>query len=776
MVGTPGRLLDLAQQGHLQLGGLSVLVLDEADEMLDLGFLPDIERILRQIPDDRQSMLFSATMPGPIITLARTFMNQPTHIRAEAPHSAATHDTTEQFVYRAHALDKVEMVTRILQADGRGATMVFTRTKRTAQKVADELAERGFKVGAVHGDLNQVAREKALKAFRTGDVDVLVATDVAARGIDIDDVTHVINYQIPEDEQAYVHRIGRTGRAGKTGVAVTLVDWDELPRWSMIDKALGLDSPDPAETYSSSPHLYAELGIPAEARGTVGTPRKSPVKRRDAHGDAATSETPAKSARSRSTSRSRRRTRGGQPVTGHPNGSAAATGDAAAERRRTPVGQPRPAPPSASQADGIRSGRRPPRTRRLERTAADAWSNPSAGPRAISSPPRRSRWSSPRPRRSSGGRPTPGPPSADRPPSRRPTRLPPGRCRPRLRQLWTAPSPATTAPVVVGGTVATGNGRRVDGRDAGTGESRWSYARDTDLCGLSWVYHYAVAVYRDDRGCGQVSTLDGSTGRRGAARSSYADPQVRLSSDGTTVLSAGDTRLELWRSDMVRMLAYGETDARVKPSARGLHSGCTLVSAAASSSAVSVLEALRQPGRCGWCCCVRARKTTNRSNRSWPSPGSTPVRVPACWPSGRTTPRCTCPASGPASTWWTRPAPRSRARCCPRPPSKVGGRVAGRQPDHLVDRRLPDGLRRGQIHASLHHRRGRTKAPLGPGVMMAGRLLVPVTGAIGVYDPLSGANERYIPVDRAPGTAAVVPAVAGSRVFEQRGDTVVALG
>ena len=239
MVGTPGRLLDLSQQGHLQLGGLSVLVLDEADEMLDLGFLPDIERILRQIPADRQSMLFSATMPDPIITLARTFMNQPTHIRAEAPHSAATHDTTEQFVYRAHALDKVELVTRVLQAEGRGATMIFTRTKRTAQKVADELAERGFKVGAVHGDLGQIAREKALKAFRTGDIDVLVATDVAARGIDIDDVTHVINYQIPEDEQAYVHRIGRTGRAGKTGVAVTLVDWDELPRWTMIDKALG---------------------------------------------------------------------------------------------------------------------------------------------------------------------------------------------------------------------------------------------------------------------------------------------------------------------------------------------------------------------------------------------------------------------------------------------------------------------------------------------------------------------------------------------------------
>jgi len=308
VVGTPGRLLDLAQQGHLQLGGLSMLVLDEADEMLDLGFLPDIERILRQIPDERQAMLFSATMPDPIITLARTFMNQPTHIRAEAPHSAAIHDTTEQFVYRAHALDKVELVSRVLQANGRGATMIFTRTKRTAQKVADELAERGFKVGAVHGDLGQGAREKSLKAFRTGDVDVLVATDVAARGIDIDDVTHVVNYQIPEDEQGYVHRIGRTGRAGKTGVAITLVDWDELARWEMIDKALSLGCPHPAETYSSSPHLYQELEIPTEAKGTIGEPRKARAKRPPAE---KSGERPARN-------RTRRRTRGGKSVTGHP--------------------------------------------------------------------------------------------------------------------------------------------------------------------------------------------------------------------------------------------------------------------------------------------------------------------------------------------------------------------------------------------------------------------------------------------------------------------------
>ncbi|MEU0500054.1 DEAD/DEAH box helicase [Nocardia sp. NPDC005998] len=311
VVGTPGRLMDLADQGHLILGKIGVLVLDEADEMLDLGFLPDIERILGMVPAQRQTMLFSATMPGPIITLARTFLTRPTHIRAEEPHDSAVHDRTAQFVYRAHALDKSELIAKVLQAESRGATMVFTRTKRTAQKVADELAERGFAVGAVHGDLGQIAREKALAKFRKGTIDVLVATDVAARGIDIDDVTHVINYQCPEDEKTYVHRIGRTGRAGRTGVAVTLIDWDELNRWAAIDTALGLGIPDPVETYSRSPHLFSDLGIP---EGVTGTIRKArPVRDEDAE----VVERPARTPRKRN----RRRTRGGQPIDGAVNGT-----------------------------------------------------------------------------------------------------------------------------------------------------------------------------------------------------------------------------------------------------------------------------------------------------------------------------------------------------------------------------------------------------------------------------------------------------------------------
>src|SRR3954447_12551770 len=269
VVGTPGRLLDLVNQGHLQLGAVTALVLDEADEMLDLGFLPDIERILARVPDQRQTMLFSATMPGPIVALARRFMRQPVHVRAEGNEESRLVPQTQQFVYRAHALDKAEMLARILQARARGLTMIFCRTKRTAQKVADDLVDRGFAAAAVHGDLGQGAREQAMRAFRSGKVDILVATDVAARGLDVEGVTHVVNYQCPEDEKTYVHRIGRTGRAGHTGVAVTLVDWDDVPRWQLINKALGLDFENPPETYSTSTWVYSDLDVPESATGRL---------------------------------------------------------------------------------------------------------------------------------------------------------------------------------------------------------------------------------------------------------------------------------------------------------------------------------------------------------------------------------------------------------------------------------------------------------------------------------------------------------------------------
>lgn len=275
-VGTPGRIIDLYQQGFLNLKQVKIVVLDEADEMLDLGFQPSVEKILSYLPEDRQSMLFSATMPGPVIAMARQYMTKPMRISAADPEDASkTKASIRQVVYRAHHLDKDEMIGRILRATGRGRTVIFTKTKRDAARVAEELVNRGFAAAPLHGDLNQVAREQALKAFRTGKVDILVATDVAARGIDVEDVTHVINHRVPEDEKTYLHRTGRTGRAGNEGTAVTLVDWDDLPRWKVINDALELGVPEPVETYSSSEHLFYDLNIPLDTKGRL--PREERV-------------------------------------------------------------------------------------------------------------------------------------------------------------------------------------------------------------------------------------------------------------------------------------------------------------------------------------------------------------------------------------------------------------------------------------------------------------------------------------------------------------------
>ncbi len=353
VVGTPGRLLDLRKQRHLDLKHVKSLVLDEADEMLDLGFLPDVERLIEDTPASRQSMLFSATMPGPVLAMARRYLRTPTNIRAEASGDETTVPLTEQHVYRTHKMDKIECLARILQAEGRKLAMVFCPTKRLAQQVSDDLADRGFASAAVHGDLGQGAREQALRAFRSGKVDILVATDVAARGIDVDDVTHVVNYECPDDEKTYVHRIGRTGRAGRTGVAVTFVDWSDMTRWQLIDKALGLGLGEPAETYSTSPHLYSELGIPEGTKGTL--PRAA---RTRAGLDAEEVEDLGETGRARSKSRgggsgggsrggssrdddagprkprpkrnrTRTRTRGGQPVEAGAEGGAPADSSAA---------------------------------------------------------------------------------------------------------------------------------------------------------------------------------------------------------------------------------------------------------------------------------------------------------------------------------------------------------------------------------------------------------------------------------------------------------------
>ncbi|GAB2923591.1 hypothetical protein GCM10027280_08340 [Micromonospora polyrhachis] len=275
LVGTPGRLMDLAKQKQLRLDRVHALVLDEADRMLDLGFLDDVEKILAMLPEDRQTMLFSATMPDPIVALSRRFLRHPVTIHAGHTAETGPSPQTQQLVYRTHSLNKIEIVARIMQAEGRGLTMIFTRTKRAADRVAEDLDFRGFAVAAVHGDLGQGARERALRAFRAGKIDILVATDVAARGLDVTGVTHVVNYDCPEDQDTYTHRIGRTGRAGASGVAVTFVDWDDMPRWRIIDKTLGLEMPEPPETYHTSAHLYTDLNIPTDVAGTLPTAERT---------------------------------------------------------------------------------------------------------------------------------------------------------------------------------------------------------------------------------------------------------------------------------------------------------------------------------------------------------------------------------------------------------------------------------------------------------------------------------------------------------------------
>jgi superfamily II DNA/RNA helicase len=391
VVGTPGRLLDLAKQGALRLGAVKSLVLDEADEMLDLGFLPDVERIVAQLPAARQTMLFSATMPGPVVTLARRYLRHPTHVRAESAQDSATAPSTSQFVFRAHHLDKPEVLARVMQADGRGLAMVFTRTKRSADRIASDLTERGFAAAAVHGDLGQGARERALRAFRSGKIDILVATDVAARGIDIAGVTHVINYECPDDEKAYLHRIGRTGRAGETGSAITFVDWEDIYRWGMINKALDLPFPEPEETYSTSEVLYEELDIPREATGRLPrskrtregldaeqiedigeTGRKRPPSDRPARSSRAPkSGRSERSDTSTRTPRQRRRTRGGVAQDGNPAESAAAA--------------PAPRASSAEQQGDAAAATSKPRRRRRSRGGSGSAAGASA-PRAAQEP------------------------------------------------------------------------------------------------------------------------------------------------------------------------------------------------------------------------------------------------------------------------------------------------------------------------------------------------------------------------------------------------------
>ena len=241
VVATPGRLIDLMNQGHVDLSELEVFILDEADRMLDMGFLPDLKRIIRELPNNRQSMFFSATMAPKIVELANELLYEPVSVNV-APKETTVKNIKQELMYCDRG-DKPGMLLEIANRDEVESVIVFTRTKRGANVVARRLEQAGVGAAIIHGGKSQNARQRALKAFRDGQVRVMVATDVAARGIDIDNVTHVVNYDLPNEAEAYVHRIGRTGRAGLSGTAISFCAGDELDYLWDIEKLIGNEIP-----------------------------------------------------------------------------------------------------------------------------------------------------------------------------------------------------------------------------------------------------------------------------------------------------------------------------------------------------------------------------------------------------------------------------------------------------------------------------------------------------------------------------------------------------
>ncbi|HKE99945.1 MAG TPA: DEAD/DEAH box helicase [Actinomycetes bacterium] len=302
VVGTPGRLLDHLRQRTLDLSRLQIVVLDEADEMLDLGFLPDVEAILRATPDHRQTMLFSATMPKEVVALARRYGRQPTFVHAE-PEEQPLVPATRQHFFQVHPLDRFKVLTRLLDTPDRERVAVFRRTKRGVDRTIQGLRELGYRAGALHGDMPQQVRERVMASFRKGKLDVLVSTDVAARGLDIAGLSHVINYDTPEDDKAYVHRIGRTGRAGAAGVAVTFVAWNERETADLIRRRLDLTDLPLEEVYSTSPRLVELFDLPSvEAAAAARNVRRGAAPR-------PAGEAPSKQARRRQARKTVRRRR-----------------------------------------------------------------------------------------------------------------------------------------------------------------------------------------------------------------------------------------------------------------------------------------------------------------------------------------------------------------------------------------------------------------------------------------------------------------------------------
>lgn len=235
-IATPGRLLDLMNQGHLHLGRLDTFVLDEADRMLDMGFLPDLKRIISTLPDERQSLFFSATMPNHAVTLASSLLRDP--VRVEVAPQSTTVEGIKQRVLFVQQADKRQLLHHLLREAAVSRALVFTRTKRGADRVAKQLNHDGLRADAIHGNKSQNARTRVLSGFRNGRLHVLVATDLAARGIDVDGISHVVNYDMPHEPESYVHRIGRTGRAGATGTALSFCDSSEHSSLRAIERLL----------------------------------------------------------------------------------------------------------------------------------------------------------------------------------------------------------------------------------------------------------------------------------------------------------------------------------------------------------------------------------------------------------------------------------------------------------------------------------------------------------------------------------------------------------
>jgi hypothetical protein len=347
-----------------------------------------------------------------------------------------------------------------------------------------------------------------------------------------------------------------------------------------------------------------------------------------------------------------------------------------------------------------------------------------------------------------------------------------------LNQRWSVASGHTRSPILLGGNVISGDGRTMAGLDPKTGEQRWSYARDKELCGVSYVYNLAVAVYPDVRGCGQVSGITAATGQRGPTRSSYADGVVVLTSDGSAVLSAGPTRLELWRSDLVRMLSYGEIDAPVKPVNTKLGSGCALMSAAASDSAVGVLEACRDGKNLQLALLKPAKEEDEPEQKKVPLAG-VPVDADAqVLAVAGTTTAVYLPVPHPEVAIYDDTGSKISGTALPGPATLIGPAPAvTRAGDQFTwwtgsavmvfDNKL--GYRYTLDSAG-------PLAPLGPATMMAGRLLVPVAGGLAVFNPADGGYERTIPLTHAAGQGPVIPAVSGQTVIEQRDETLTGYG